>query len=118
MRWSVEVTLRDSKHYHGIEEPQGWIKAWVERTTPLGMLLHSLVVLWFVAEGFRHLRPLDCPWYASKSDPSFADMLATLRRLSVRMEVSKMAFRGGWPENLPHSSKTPSLLPRKLQNLT
>lgn len=81
MRWSVE-------------EPHGWIKSSVERTAPLGMLLHSLVVLWFVAEGFRHWRPLDCPWYASKSDPSFAAMLATLRRLSVRMEVSRMALRG------------------------
>jgi hypothetical protein len=58
------------------------------------MLLHPIVVLWFVAEGFRHWRQLDCPWYASKSEPSFADMLVTLRRLSVRMEVSKMALRG------------------------
>lgn len=94
MRWSVEVTFRDSKQHLGVEEPQGWTRSSVERTAPLGMLLHSLVVLWFVAEGFRHWRPLDCPWYASKSDPSFADMLATLRRLSVRMEVSRMALRG------------------------
>lgn len=94
MRWSVEVTFRDSKQRLGVEEPQGWTRASVERTAPLGMLLHSLVVLWFVAESFRHWRPLECPWYARESDPSFADMLATLRRFSVRMEVSKMALRG------------------------
>lgn len=94
MRWSVEVTFRDSKQHLGVEEPQGWTTPSVERTSPLGMLLHSIVVLWFVAEGFCHRQPLDCPWYVSKSEPPFADMLTTLRRLSVGMEVSKMALRG------------------------
>jgi hypothetical protein len=61
MQWSDGVTFRDSKHDLGVEEPQDWTRASVERTAPLGMLLHSLVVLWFVTEGLRPWRPLDCP---------------------------------------------------------
>ena len=35
MRWSVEVTFRDSKQCLGFEEPQGWSRKAVERTAPL-----------------------------------------------------------------------------------
>ena len=94
MRWSVEVTFHDSKQHLGFEQPQGWSRRAVERTAPLAMLLYSLVVLWFAREGHRSWRPLDCPWYTSKAEPSFADMLATLRRLSVRRHVLSLALQG------------------------
>ncbi len=81
MRWSVEVTFHDGKQHLGFQEPQGWSRRAVERTAPLAMLLYSLIVLWFAREGHRRWRPLDCPWYVSKAQPSFADMIATLRRL-------------------------------------
>jgi hypothetical protein len=104
MRWSVEVANHDSKQHLGFEEPQGWTRRAVERTAPLAMLLYSLIVLWFAEEGHRAWRPLDCPWYASKVAPSFADMLATLRRLSVRRQVLSLAVRG------PGSRKLKQLL--------
>jgi len=104
MRWSVEVTFHDSKQHLGFQEPQGWSRRAVERTAPLAMLLYSLVVLWFAREGHRRWRPLDCPWYVSKTDPSFADMLATLRRLSVRRQVLTLALHG------PGSRKIKQLL--------
>lgn len=94
MRWSVEVTFHDSKQHLGFEQPQGWSRRAVERTAPLAMLLYSLVVLWFTQEGHRSWNPLDCPWYPSKAKPSFADMLATLRRLSVRRHVLSLALQG------------------------
>ena len=94
MLWSVEVTFHDSKQHLGFEQPQGWSRRAVERTAPLAMLLYSLVVLWFAREGHRSWRPLDCPWYTSKTEPSFADMLATLRRLSVRRHVLSLALQG------------------------
>jgi len=94
MRWSVEVTFHDSKQHLGFEEPQGWTRRAAERTAPVAMLLYSLVVLWFAREGHRRWRPLDCPWYASKIHPSFADMLATLRQLSVKQQVLSLALRG------------------------
>ena len=104
MRWSVEVTFHDSKQHLGFEEPQGWSRRAAERTAPLAMLLYSLVVLWFAREGHRSWQPLDCPWYTSKVDPSFADMLATLRQLSVKQRVLSLALRG------PGSRKIQQLL--------
>jgi hypothetical protein len=104
MRWSIEVTNHDSKQHLGFEEPQGWTRRSVERTAPLAMLLYSLVVLWFAREGHRNCRPLVCPWYTSKTAPSFADMLNTLRRHSVREQVLTLALRG------PGSRKIKQLL--------
>lgn len=94
MRWSVEVTFRDSKQCLGFEEPQGWSRKAVERTAPLAMLLHTLVVLWFAKEGHQHWQPPSLRWYPSKADPSFGDMLRTLRRASVRQYVLAMALSG------------------------
>lgn len=104
MRWSIEVTNHDSKQYLGFEQPQGWRRRSVERTAPLAMLLYSLIVLWFAREGHRSWRPMVCPWYTSKTAPSFADMLRTLRRLSVRQQVLSLALGG------PGSRKIQQLL--------
>jgi hypothetical protein len=104
MRWSIEVSNHDSKQHLGFEQPQGWRRRSAERTAPLAMLLYSLIVLWFAREGHRSWRPLVCPWYTSKTDPSFADMLGTLRRLSVRQQVLTLALGG------PGSRKVQQLL--------
>jgi hypothetical protein len=104
MRWSIEVTNHDSKQHLGFEQPQGWTRRSVERTAPLAMLLYSLIVLWFAREGHRSWRPVVCPWYTSKTAPSFADMLSTLRRLSVRQQVLTLALGG------PGSRKIQQLL--------
>jgi hypothetical protein len=94
MRWSVEVAFHDSKQHLGFEEPQGWTRRAVERTAPLGMLLYSLIVCWYVTEGHRDYCPLTRPWYRSKARESFADMLATLRRRSLRETISAWAPQG------------------------
>jgi hypothetical protein len=104
MRWSIEVMNHDSKQHLGFEEPQGWTRRAVQRTAPMAMLLYSLIVLWFAREGHRRWRPLQCPWYTSKTDPSFADMLRTLRRLSIRRQVLTLALSG------PGSRKVQRLL--------
>ena len=93
-RWSVEVSFHDSKQSLGFEEPQGWSRRAVQRTAPMAMLLYSLIVLWFAREGHRRYQPLECPWYVSKTDPSFADMLATLRRESVRQRILSLRLTG------------------------
>jgi hypothetical protein len=94
LRWSVEVTFRDSKQHLGFEEPQGWTRQAVERTGPMAMLLYSLIVCWYCREGHAHYRPLSRPWYTSKAQESFADMLATLRRRSLRESISAWAPQG------------------------
>jgi hypothetical protein len=93
-RWSIEVAFHDSKQSLGFEEPQGWSRRAVQRTAPMAMLLYSLIVLWFAHEGHRSYRPLTRPWYTTKSDPSFADMLGTVRRCSLREQISSWGLSG------------------------
>jgi hypothetical protein len=94
MRWSVEVTFRDSKQCLGFEEPQGWSRQAVERTAPLAMLLHAFIVLWVAKEGHRLWQPPTHRWYPSKADPSLSDLLRTLRQTSVRQHVLAMTPTG------------------------
>jgi len=103
-RWSIEVAFHDSKQHLGFEEPQGWSRRAAERTAPMAMLFYSLIVLWFAREGHRVYKPFDCPWYTAKSEPSFADMLTTLRKQSFRQKVLSLALRG------PGSRKIKQLL--------
>ncbi len=93
-RWSLEVTIHDSKQHLGFEEPQGWTRQAVERTAPVAMLLYSLLVLWFVVEGYRHYRANTYPWYRTKPRASFPDMLTTLRRESVRDHFLSLGLSG------------------------
>ncbi|MGQ9652411.1 MAG: hypothetical protein ACUVXJ_20155, partial [Phycisphaerae bacterium] len=83
-RWALEVTFQEAKAHLGFEEPQGWTRRAVERTAPTTMLLNSLIVLWFVQAGHRHLSFPHRPWYRWKCRAAFADMLTTLRRQSLR----------------------------------
>jgi hypothetical protein len=94
MRWSVEVTFHDSKQHLGFEEPQGWSEEAVQRTAPMAMLLYTAIVHWYALEGRRHENFCILPWYAKKSQPSFADMLATLKRVSLRQRISAIGLSG------------------------
>jgi len=106
-RWSIEVAYRDVKQSLGFEQPQGWCRKTVERTAPLAMLIYTLVIIWFAREGHRHWQPADHAWYATKRDPSFADMLAELKRRSVR----------GYISSLPPDAMGPRKLFRILENV-
>jgi hypothetical protein len=81
-RWSIEVTFENSKQLLGLEDPANRKEKAVRRTAPMALFLYSLIVLWFHQVGHRHLHFPDRPWYRRKEEPSFADMLTTLRRLS------------------------------------
>jgi DDE superfamily endonuclease len=81
-RWSIEVAFENGKQMLGFEDPANRLPAAVERTAPMAMLLVSLVTLWFHKTGHRHVKFPRRPWYTRKKEPSFGDMLSTLRRLS------------------------------------
>ena len=107
-RWSIEVTFRETKQHLGFEEPQGWTRRAVQRTAPTAMLLYSLIVFWYGLEGHRHYRAIVRPWYPQKRHESFADMLATLRRRSLRESIS------AWAPTGPGSQKLLALLEQTL----
>ena len=81
-RWSIEVMFFNNKQMMGFEDPANRTELAVERTAPTGMFLYGLTVVWFHQEGHRSLAYPDRPWYRSKEEPSFADLLSTLRRMS------------------------------------
>jgi hypothetical protein len=81
-RWAIECTFENSKQYLGLEDPANRTPRAVQRTAPLALVLYSLVVVWFHQAGQSWLRFPDRPWYKKKAEPSFADLLTTLRRVS------------------------------------
>lgn len=95
-RWSIEVCFHETKASIGVDHPQCWTRAAVERTAPTAMLLSSLVVLWYADHG--HQSPAATwprrPWYSRKTTPSFEDMIATLRRASLHPGLSGRADAG------------------------
>jgi len=89
MRWSLEVAFYNAKQFLGLEDPQNRTPQAVQRTAPMALYLHTLVILWFAkhgrfnAEAYRRAHP----WYVQKRTPSFADMLASLKRTSLRESI-------------------------------
>jgi len=89
-RWSLEVTFHDTKQLLGFEDPQNQTSKAVRRTAPMAFLVYDLVLLWYAQRLVaRQAIPwLVRPWYRRKERPSFADMLAALRRACWRVYVS------------------------------
>lgn len=81
-RWAIEVTFENSKQLLGLEDPANRTELAVRRTAPMALVLYSLIVAWFHQVGHRQVKFPDRPWYRQKREPSLADMLTTLRRLS------------------------------------
>jgi hypothetical protein len=81
-RWSIEVTFENCRQRLGLEDAANRKEKAVRRTAPMAFVLYSLIVTWFHQVGYGHLRFPDRPWYRRKQEPSFADMLTTLRRQS------------------------------------
>jgi hypothetical protein len=86
-RWSVEVAIGTAKGPMGVGQARNRVPAAVERTVPFGMLTMSLVYLWYALHGHHPDDVTDrrtaAPWYTTKAEPSFEDMLVKLRRTII-----------------------------------
>src|SRR5512132_2599451 len=86
-RWSIEVALETAKGPMRVGQARNRVEAAVQRTVPFGMLTMSLVYCWYTRYGHHPddvtARRAAAPWYTTKTEPSFADMLATLRRTII-----------------------------------
>jgi hypothetical protein len=89
-RWAIEVTFENSKQFLGLEDPANRLPRAVQRTAPMAMVLYSLIGVWFHRLGHAWVRFPDRPWYTKKAEPSFADLLSTLRRLSWEEQFQQM----------------------------
>jgi hypothetical protein len=63
------------------------VKNAVERTVPFGMLIQSMVTVWYTLHGHHPddvlARRLAEPWYQTKTEPSFEDMITKLRKTLI-----------------------------------
>jgi hypothetical protein len=89
-RWAIECTFEYYKQFLGLEDPANRLPEAVERTAPMAMFIYTLVVVWFHRAGHRSVRFPFRPWYQKKAEPSFADMLTTLRRLSYDEKTEEL----------------------------
>ncbi len=59
----------------------------------------GLTLIWYHREGHRFVSYPDRPWYRDKAEPSFADMLGTLRRMSWREQFPGVDWERGDQES-------------------
>jgi DDE superfamily endonuclease len=79
-RWSVEVTLEETRAHLGLETQRQWSDQAIARTTPVLLALFSLVTV--LALRLSHGGPVPVgatAWY-HQAEPTFADCLALVRR--------------------------------------
>jgi hypothetical protein len=100
-RWAIEVTFFDTRQILGVGQARNRTAQAVTRTWAFGMYVYTLVVIWYAVSGHRSQivadRRIHAPWYLSKTDPSFADMLTALRRTLIAARF--MGSRPAQPTN-------------------
>jgi len=91
-RWAIEQAFADARNVLGAGEARNRVKRAVERTVPFAMLACTLIVIWYTRYGHD---PADIddrraaqPWYTTKTEPAFEDMLIKLRRTLIAARFS------------------------------
>src|SRR5271165_4806963 len=92
-RWRIETTFQEVREHPGVETQRQWSDLAIMRTTPALLGLYSPVTIW--AEGFMAapgtaVRPHPAAWY-HKSQPTFSDAIATVRRVLWTPQDSSMS---------------------------
>jgi hypothetical protein len=91
-RWAIEQAFADARNVLGAGEARNRVRRAVERTVPFAMLVHTIVITWYARYGHD---PADVddrraaqPWYRTKTEPAFEDMLTKLRRTLIAARFS------------------------------
>ena len=105
--WAIECTFENCKQFLGLEDPANRLPKAVVVTAPMALFIYTLVVIWFHQTGHQLLRFPFRPWYTKKEEPSFADMLTTLRRVSYQEKTPQPLPGTVWPAK-PGSPRSPS----------
>ena len=86
-RWSIEVAFEDARQVFGAGQARNRTARAVRATIPFTLACQTLAILWYATAGHD---PADvdehrarAPWYATKTEPSTADMIAKLRRVLI-----------------------------------
>jgi DDE superfamily endonuclease len=103
-RWSIEQAFDDARNVLGAGEARTRVRRAVERAVPFALLVHTLVVLWYARHGHDRSGIADRraaePWYRSKTEPAFEDMLTKLRRVMICACISGGSAAHPEPEQI------------------
>jgi hypothetical protein len=91
LRWQAEVTYHEVREHLGVETQRQWSDRAILRTTPALLGLFSLVTLLAHQHARRKKLPIrQAAWY-HKTQPTFSDALALVRRQIWQQECFQMA---------------------------
>ncbi len=86
-RWPIEVAFEDGKELFGVGQARNRTRNAVERTVTLQFLAMTISIVWYALHGHHpdivQEHRERAPWYLTKTTPSFADILAKLRRTII-----------------------------------
>jgi hypothetical protein len=103
-RWSIEQAFTDARNVLGAGEARTRVRRAVERTVPFALLVHTLVITWYARHGHDPsgiaARRAAEPWYTSKTEPAFEDMLIKLRRVMICARISGGSAAHPEPEQI------------------
>jgi DDE superfamily endonuclease len=101
-RWSIEVAFQDAKQITGVGEARNRTPTAVERTVPFGLITQSIVVLWYTHHGhtpqITEDRRSQAPWYRTKTQPAYLDMIVKLRRTLIAARFLPTSLREPTPQ--------------------
>jgi hypothetical protein len=87
VRWSIEPSNATGKQQMGVGQARNRLPRAVERTVPFGMIIQSMVIAWYALYGYEPAdvtdRAIAQPWYRTKTEPSFEDMITKLRKTLI-----------------------------------
>jgi hypothetical protein len=103
-RWAIEVCFEEAKHQAGVGDAENRTEKAVTRTVPFQFLTMTLTICWYTLHGHHpddvtERRAL-APWYLSKTNPSFTDMLAKLRRTIIADQYSPGRLRAPYQQKI------------------
>jgi len=101
-RWAIEVAFEDAKQLTRVGQARNRTPRAVERTVPFGLITQSLVVVWYTRHGHHpdvtaHRRR-QAPWYPTKTEPAYLDMIVALRRVLIAARFHPGTARQPTPE--------------------
>jgi hypothetical protein len=101
-RWSIEQAFSDARNVLGAGEARNRTRRAVQRTVPFALFLHTLVIIWYARHGHDPAiitaRRRAQPWYTTKTEPAFEDMLTQLRRVMITARISAGSAQNPTPE--------------------
>jgi len=86
-RWAIEVVFSQMRQNLGVGQARNRTAHAVIRTVPFGLTVYTLIILWYAQHGHPtrdvSSHRIRSPWYTTKAEPSFQDMVTTLRKVII-----------------------------------